>query len=54
MAHQAGTLEFERELGVSHVVVDSPQGFANSVPAVWDITSTQLAVVLLHGRNSAT
>ena len=36
------------------MVVDSPQRFANSVPPVWDITSTQLAVVRLHGRNSAT
>ena len=53
-AHRAGTLEFERELGAAHVVVDSPQGFANSVPPVWDITSTQLAVVRLHGRNAAT
>ena len=53
-AHRAGTLEFERELGAAHVVVDSPQRFANSVPPVWDITSTQLAVVRLHGRNSAT
>lgn len=53
-AHQASTLEFERELGAAHVVVDSPQGFSNSVPPVWNITSTRLAVVRLHGRNSTT
>ncbi|MDB5730806.1 MAG: hypothetical protein JWQ03_701 [Variovorax sp.] len=52
--HTASTLEFERELGVAHVVVDGPQGFANSVPPVWDITSTRLAVVRLHGRNHET
>ena len=50
----ANTLEFERELGVAHVVVDGPQGFANSVPPVWDITSTRLAVLRLHGRNRET
>lgn len=52
--HKASTLEFERELGVAHVVVDSPQGFSNCVPAVWDITSTKLAAVRLHGRNADT
>ena len=51
-AHQSATLEFERELGVAHVVVDSPQGFSNCVPAIWDITSTRLAIFRLHGRNS--
>lgn len=53
-AHQANTLEFLRQLGAAHVVVDSPQGFSNSVPSVWDITSTRLAVVRLHGRNAET
>jgi uncharacterized protein YecE (DUF72 family) len=53
-AHLTRTLEFERELGVAHVVVDGPQGFSNSVPAVWDITNTRLAVVRVHGRNAET
>ncbi|NMM80791.1 hypothetical protein B2J86_07570 [Acidovorax sp. SRB_14] len=50
--HRAGTLELERELGVAHVIVDSPEvDTANRVPAVWDITSTRLAILRLHGRN---
>jgi uncharacterized protein YecE (DUF72 family) len=53
-AHQAATLAFERKLGVAHVVVDGPQGFSNSVPPVWDTTSTRLAVLRLHGRNAQT
>jgi uncharacterized protein YecE (DUF72 family) len=48
------TLAFERELGVAHTVVDGPQGFANSVPAVWEATHPRLALVRLHGRNTAT
>jgi len=47
------TLEFERELGVAHTIVDAPQGFANTVPCVWDVTTPQLAVMRLHGRNKA-
>jgi uncharacterized protein YecE (DUF72 family) len=53
-AHAASTLAFERELGVVHTVVDAPQGFANSVPAIWEATHPELALVRLHGRNSAT
>jgi uncharacterized protein YecE (DUF72 family) len=34
--------------------VDSPQGFANSVPLVWDVANPQLALLRLHGRNKAT
>lgn len=52
--HQASTLAFERELGVTHVIVDAPQGFANSVPAVWAVTNPRLAILRLHGRNAAT
>lgn len=50
----ADTLNLERELGVVHTVVDAPQGFANSVPAVWDSTAPDIALVRLHGRNAAT
>lgn len=53
-AHRARTLEFQRELGVAHTVVDAPQGFHTSLPPVWDITSTKLALVRLHGRNKGT
>ncbi len=48
------TLEFERGHRLVHVVVDEPQGFAGSVPAVWEATSPEAAVVRLHGRNRAT
>lgn len=52
--HRAATMAFERELGVAHVVVDEPQGFANSIPQVWDVASPGLVVLRLHGRNKAT
>jgi uncharacterized protein YecE (DUF72 family) len=48
------TLAFEREHGIVHVVVDGPQGFLNSVPAIWEATSPELAIVRLHGRNADT
>ena len=41
-----------RELGVVHTVVDGPQGFANSVPALWEATHPRYALVRLHGRNA--
>ncbi|MGX2041402.1 DUF72 domain-containing protein [Methylocaldum sp. MU1018] len=47
-------LEFERSHGLTHVVVDEPQGFANSIPPLWEITSPEMAVVRLHGRNCET
>ncbi|CAN5633887.1 DUF72 domain-containing protein [soil metagenome] len=50
----ASTLAFERELGVIHTVVDGPQGFDNSVPAIWEATHSRYALVRLHGRNTAT
>lgn len=52
--HLERTIEWERALGVAHTVVDSPQGFANCVPCVWDVTHPKLAVVRLHGRNKET
>ena len=53
-AHLASTLAFERELGVVHTVVDGPQGFSNSVPAVWEVTHPQYALARLHGHNAET
>ena len=50
----ASTLAFERELGVVHTVVDGPQGFANSVPALWEVTHSRYALLRLHGRNVET
>ena len=52
--HAASTLAFERELGVVHTVVDGPQGFANSVPPVWEATHPGFALLRLHGRNRET
>ncbi len=46
------TLALERDLALVHTVVDSPQGFANSVPPVWECTHPELALVRLHGRNA--
>ena len=47
-------LAFERAHGLTHVVVDEPQGFENSIPTVWAVTSPKLAILRLHGRNAAT
>lgn len=47
------TLAFEREAGMVHTVVDAAQGFDNTVPAVWESTHPELAVLRLHGRNAA-
>ncbi|MPT39052.1 MAG: DUF72 domain-containing protein [Achromobacter sp.] len=52
-AATADTLAFERELGVAHTVVDSPQGYPNTVPAVWECTHPDLTLLRLHGRNEA-
>ena len=52
--HATNTLTFERELGVVHTVVDGPQGFSNSVPAIWEGTHPGFALLRLHGRNSGT
>lgn len=48
------TIDFLRELKVAHTVVDGPQGFSNSVPAVWEATHPRFALLRLHGRNSKT
>ena len=47
-------LDFERERGMVNVIVDEPQGFSNSIPAVWEVTCPELAIVRLHGRNAET
>ena len=48
------TLTFEREREIVHVVVDEPQGLKTSVPAIWEVTSPDIAMVRLHGRNHGT
>jgi uncharacterized protein YecE (DUF72 family) len=52
--HLEQTIAWERSLGLVHTVVDSPQGFANCVPCVWEVTNTKLAILRLHGRNQET
>jgi len=48
------TLAFEREHGLVNVIVDEPQGFTNSIPAVWEATNENLSIVRFHGKNAAT
>ena len=50
----AKTVEFERRLGAVHTIVDGPQGFANCVPRVWEVTQPAMALLRLHGRNQDT
>lgn len=37
-AHREHVLAFEHEHGLAHVAVDEPQGFAGSIPPVWEVT----------------
>jgi uncharacterized protein YecE (DUF72 family) len=53
-AQAARTLAFERERRLVNVIVDEPQGAANCIPAVWEVTNEHLALVRLHGRNHGT
>lgn len=50
----AWTLDLLRELGLTHVMVDGPQGRESSVPAVPGVTTPHLAMIRLHGRRSST
>ena len=52
--HRARTLDFERANAFVNVVVDEPQGIANTIPSVWEVTNPELALVRLHGRNHGT
>jgi uncharacterized protein YecE (DUF72 family) len=48
------TLDMLRDLGLTHVVVDGPQGLESSVPAVPAVTTPAMAMIRLHGRRVAT
>jgi uncharacterized protein YecE (DUF72 family) len=48
------TLDMLRELGLTHVIVDGPQGLESSVPPVPAVTTPGLAMIRLHGHRSAT
>src|SRR5262249_51883940 len=52
--HRERTLAFEREMQFANVIVDEPQSGSSSIPAVWEVTNEQLAMVRLHGRNRQT
>jgi uncharacterized protein YecE (DUF72 family) len=52
--HARMTLDFERQRGITNTVVDEPQGLSNTIPSVWEVTTPELAIVRLHGRNHAT
>lgn len=46
------TMRFLTDNELPFVMVDEPQGFRSSVPAVVAVTSPQLAVMRFHGRNA--
>jgi uncharacterized protein YecE (DUF72 family) len=48
------TLDMLRDLNLTHVMVDGPQGLDSSVPRVAAVTTPHLAMIRLHGRRSAT
>jgi uncharacterized protein YecE (DUF72 family) len=48
------TLDMLRDLGLTYVMVDGPQGLESSVPPVSAVTTPELAMVRLHGRRAAT
>ncbi len=48
------TLRFLTDRHLAFVMVDEPQGFKSSLPAVTAVTSSDLALVRFHGRNAAT
>ena len=48
------TLRFLGDRKIPLVIVDGPQGFKSSVPAVVAATSPDLAIVRFHGRRTAT
>ena len=48
------TLDMLRDLALTHVMVDGPQGLESSVPPVAAVTTPALAMMRLHGRRSAT
>lgn len=52
--HQDGTLAFLRSRDIPYVAVDVPEGHTTSMPAVFDVTSSKLAVIRFHGRNHET
>jgi uncharacterized protein YecE (DUF72 family) len=52
--HRDGTLAFLRSRDIPFVAVDVPPGHTTSMPPVFDVTSSKLAVIRFHGRNHET
>jgi uncharacterized protein YecE (DUF72 family) len=52
--HRESTFTFEREQRFCNVIVDEPHGLPGSIPAIWEVTNDELAMVRLHGRNVET
>jgi uncharacterized protein YecE (DUF72 family) len=48
------TMRFLGDQGIPFVMVDGPQGFKSSVPAIDAVTSPDLALVRFHGRRTET
>jgi len=48
------TLDLLRDLGLTYVMVDGPQGLESSVPPIAAVTNPALAMARLHGRRAAT
>jgi uncharacterized protein YecE (DUF72 family) len=48
------TLDLLKDLDMTYVVVDEPQGFKSSTPPVVACTSPELAMVRFHGHNTET
>jgi len=48
------TMRFLGDNGIPFVMVDGPQGFKSSVPAIDAVTSPDLALVRFHGRRKET
>src|SRR3981081_2684579 len=51
--HRDGTVAFLRTRDIPYVAVDMPQGHKTSMPPVFEVTSTKLAIVRFHGRGAA-
>jgi uncharacterized protein YecE (DUF72 family) len=52
--HRDGALAFLRSRDIPFVAVDVPPGHKTSMPPVFEVTSSKLAVVRFHGRNHET
>ena len=48
----ASTLRLLKDVGLSFVMVDEPQGMKSSVPPIVAVTAERLAVIRMHGRRA--